>query len=196
MGSRNRRPTRRAPQSCQPRRPTALLRPFDFIVALCDGQEGKSQPVPACTWQQALDRAGPEELLGVGVAAYRASRPREAEQAWAAAASETNPWAAFNLGLLLQEQGDPTRAAAAYQVAIDSGHAEVAPTAAINLALLREEQGDLAGTAAAYQVAIDSGHAEAAPKAGIQSRETAKGAGSPGGAAAAYQVAIDSGHAE
>ena len=73
--------------------------------------------------------------------------------------------AAFALALLRKEQGDLAGAAAAYQVAIDSGHADLAPGAAVGLGLLRQEQGDLAGTAAAYQVAIDSGHANLAPAA-------------------------------
>ena len=42
------------------------------------------------------------------------------------------PRAAYNLGLLLEEQGDREGAKAAYQRVIDSGHAE----AAVNLGLL------------------------------------------------------------
>jgi TolA-binding protein len=64
--------------------------------------------------------------------------------------------------VLRERQGDPARAAAAFQLAIDSGHADWAPTAALSLGVLRERQGDPAGAAAAYQLAIDSGHADAA----------------------------------
>ena len=57
---------------------------------------------------------------------------------------------------------DPAGAAAAFQLAIDSGHADEVPAAAFNLGVLREQQGDPAGAVAAYQLAIDSGHADAA----------------------------------
>jgi tetratricopeptide (TPR) repeat protein len=57
------------------------------------------------------------------------------------------------------------RAKAAYQRAIDSGHADAAAWAAADLGVLLAEQGDVAGAKAAYQQAIDSGHADAAPRA-------------------------------
>jgi len=56
-------------------------------------------------------------------------------------------------------------AAAALQLAIDSGHAAAAPTAALNLGVLRAGHGDTAGATAAFQLAIDSGHADIAPLA-------------------------------
>ena len=63
--------------------------------------------------------------------------------------------------MLLQEPGGCGRARkAAYQQAIDSGHADAAPRAAVNLGLLLQEQGDVDGAKAAYQQAIDSGHAD------------------------------------
>ena len=92
---------------------------------------------------------------------------------------------------------DPVGAAAAFQLAIDSGHADEAPAAAFNLGVLREEQGDPAGAVAAYQLAIDSGHADQGRR-----RRTTWGwllraeQGDPAGAVAAFQVAIDSGHAD
>jgi hypothetical protein len=58
-------------------------------------------------------------------------------------------------------------AKAAYQRAIESGHADAAPVAAFNLGLLLEQQGDGAGAKAAYQQTIDSGHAELAPRAAV-----------------------------
>ena len=63
-------------------------------------------------------------------------------------------------GVLLAEQGDVQGAKAAYQQAIDSGHADEAPTAAVNLGVLLQEQGEWRGAKAAYQQAIDSGHAD------------------------------------
>jgi hypothetical protein len=91
---------------------------------------------------------------------------------------------------------DPVGAAAAYQLAIDSGHADQGPKAAFNLGVLREQQGDPAGAAAAYQLAIDSGHADKAPKAAFNLGVLREEYGDPAGAAAAYQLAIDSGHAD
>jgi hypothetical protein len=66
---------------------------------------------------------------------------------------------------LLAGRGDIGRAAAAHQLAIDSGNREEAPNAALFLGLLRAGQGDPVEAAAAYQLAIDSGHADAAPMA-------------------------------
>jgi TolA-binding protein len=80
-------------------------------------------------------------------------------------ASEAN-----NLGLQLAEQGDVAGARAAFQRAIDSGHADQAPMAAWNLGVLLAEQGDVAGARTAFQRAIDSGHAEWAPKAAASLR--------------------------
>ena len=59
-------------------------------------------------------------------------------------------------------------AKAAYQQAIDSGHADAAPQAVVNLGILLERQGDAEGAKAAYQQAIDSGHADAAPEAAVR----------------------------
>jgi Tfp pilus assembly protein PilF len=73
--------------------------------------------------------------------------------------------AAFDLGILLQAQGDAAGAQAAYLQAIGTGHPDQAPKAAVNLGLLRERQGDTDGTKAAYQRAIDFGDPETAPMA-------------------------------
>ena len=89
---------------------------------------------------------------------------------------------------------DPVGAAAAFQLAIDSGHADQGPKAAYNLGLLRAEQGDPAGAVAAFRVAIDSGHADQGPKAAFNLGVLREEYGDPAGAAAAYQLAIDSGH--
>jgi hypothetical protein len=87
-------------------------------------------------------------------------------------------------------------AAAAYQLAIDSGDADMAPKAALNLGMLRAGQGDPAGAGAAFQLAIDSGHADMAPKAALNLGLLRAEHGDPAGAAAAFQLAIDSGHAD
>ena len=66
------------------------------------------------------------------------------------------PRAAFNLGVLLEKQGDVAGARAAYQRAIDSGKPDYALMAAVNLGMVLGKQGDVAGARAAYQRAIDS----------------------------------------
>ena len=78
-----------------------------------------------------------------------------------------------------REQGDVAGARAAYQQAIDSGHADVAPAAAVGPGDLLREQGDVAGARAAYQQAIDSGHADLAPRPRSPGR-SARGAGRRG----------------
>jgi tetratricopeptide (TPR) repeat protein len=58
-------------------------------------------------------------------------------------------------------------ARAAYQQAIDSGHADAAPMAAFGLGGLLADHSDVDGARAAYQQAIDSGHADQAPSAAL-----------------------------
>jgi hypothetical protein len=54
-----------------------------------------------------------------------------------------------------EKQADLAGAAAAYQQAIDSGHAEAAPKAALLLGLLRQKQVDWAEADEAHQSSID-----------------------------------------
>jgi thiazole synthase ThiGH ThiG subunit len=49
--------------------------------------------------------------------------------------------AALNLGVTLRDADDPVHAAAAYQLAIDSGHRVYAPQASFNLGLMLAGQG-------------------------------------------------------
>ena len=98
-------------------------------------------------------------------------------------------------GLLLQEQGDADGAKAAYQQAIDSGHADVGAEGRGQPGALLSEQGDVDGAKAAYQQAIDSGHAERRRRP-RSTWGSAQEQGDADGAKAAYQQAIDSGHAD
>ena len=50
--------------------------------------------------------------------------------------ANVTPQAAFNLGVLREQEGDPAGAAAAYQLSIDSGQADLAPRAAQRLGQL------------------------------------------------------------
>ena len=75
------------------------------------------------------------ELVVLGYNAYVIYHQIEpATQAWRKAASSGHadlaPRAAWNLGALLEDQGDAQGAKEAYQQAVDSGHADVAPRAA------------------------------------------------------------------
>ena len=56
------------------------------------------------------------------------------------------------------ELGNIEGARAAFQIAIDSGHAEMAPTAAYNLGILLFKKGDIAGSDIAFRTAIGLGH--------------------------------------
>ena len=84
--------------------------------------------------------------------------------------------------------------ARAYQVVIDSGHADQAPQAAVNLGVLCHGREDFAGAERAFQLVIDSGHADMAPKAAFNLGVLCEDQGDLAGAAQAYQLAIDSGH--
>ena len=59
--------------------------------------------------------------------------------------SEAAPIAAFNLGILLEEQGDSAGARTAYQKAIDSGQPDIVPLAASNLEVLLKALGRTEG---------------------------------------------------
>jgi len=65
----------------------------------------------------------------------------------------------------ISEQGEVDGARAAYQQAIDSGHADWAPRAAYHLGVLLTGQDEVDGARAALQQAIDSAHPEPAPTA-------------------------------
>jgi tetratricopeptide (TPR) repeat protein len=183
-----------------------LLRPagtdcyvvYDYALDLISAQD---TPIPDSSWAAIMANADPPELVGIGYTAeviYH--RGDTAIQAWRKAAdsghTDMASKAAFNLGVVLANQGDVQGAKDAYQKAIDSGHADMAPTAAANLGLLLADQGDVQGAKDAYQKAIDSGHADMAPAAAANLGGLLKDQGDVQGAKDAYQKAIDSGHAD
>ena len=108
------------------------------------------EPVPDSTWQLAIEQGSASEMLNVG---YSASviyeLPQIAVQAWRKAADsghgEASAIAAFNLGILFEQQDDSTAACAAYQQAIDSGQPDVVPLAASNLEVLMKQLGNSEG---------------------------------------------------
>ncbi len=88
------------------------------------------------------------------------------QQAIDSADTHILPKAAFNLGILL-ENNDPAAAKAAYKIAIESGHPRNAPRAAVNLGNLLWSEGDGAGAKSAYRRAIGFGDIEQVPMATI-----------------------------
>ncbi|MEO7260943.1 MAG: tetratricopeptide repeat protein [Jatrophihabitantaceae bacterium] len=136
---------------------TGEWRVFDFLLDYLSRDE---RPIPNAAWTAASSAARPHPVQQyfVGYQAYLDGRRNLAEELWREAATVI-PQAAFNLGVLHDEQGDPDAAAAAYQLAVDSGHPDQAPMAAFNLGVLRLEQEEMEAAAAAFQLAIDTGHA-------------------------------------
>ncbi|WP_408650757.1 tetratricopeptide repeat protein, partial [Jatrophihabitans sp.] len=155
-------------------------RVFDYLL---DYLTHENRPIPNKTWAIAAETAqqNARQAHLLGHRAYLDGRFTLATELWQAAASAI-PEAAFNLGVLRKEQGDPDGAAAAYQLAIDTGHPDTAPQAAVNLGMLRKEQGDPDGAAAAYQLAIDTGHPDTALKAVVNLGVLRHEQGDPDGA--------------
>jgi tetratricopeptide (TPR) repeat protein len=177
-----------------------FYKPFDHLVAAADGQDGRfPQPILDLAWDKVLALVSPSEAFRAGVSAYYRQLPLRAQKIYTAIAAQNSdaaPMAAFNLGVLLEEQGDLEGAKAAFQQAIDSDHSDIALEALVNLGLLLKQQGDLEGAKAAFQQAIDSDHPEQAPKAAVNLGVLLEEQGDLAGAKAAYQQAIDSGYAD
>ncbi len=171
---------------------------FDYLVALLDGQHAyPRRDVRPVLWDFIIETLSEEEMMPVGVTAYLRNDLTGAEHIWRTVAGGSSPYSAeatFNLGALLDRQGDIDGAREAYQRAIDSGDPEAAPLAAFNLGVLLKEQGDTEGAREAYQKAIDSGHPDEAPGAAFNLGVLLKEQGDTEGAREAYQRVIDSGH--
>jgi tetratricopeptide (TPR) repeat protein len=174
------------------------LRAEDYLVAQRTlAREAIALPV----WESALARAqadeAPEVIAGLGYNAAISDVFDIARAAWeplAAGQTDQAPQAAYNLGLLLDGQGDVAGARTAYQRAIDSGHPDEAPPAAYRLGVMLEKRGDVAGARTAYQQAIDTGHPGEAPPAAFQLGSLLAEQGDVAGARTAYQQVVDSGH--
>ncbi|WP_027346884.1 tetratricopeptide repeat protein [Hamadaea tsunoensis] len=168
-----------------------------YLEAVDEGQrEHEPRPVPERLWQPLIGMVEAVEAYYVGLAAYFAGQHDAARdglrKAMAADDPDTTSAAAFNLGVLLVEQGDIAGARAAYRLAADSSHPEAAPMAAYNLGTLLVEQGDVTGALEAYEVAVDSDHPEIAPAAAVVLGTLLVEQGDVTGALEAYEVAINS----
>ncbi|MEN3540798.1 tetratricopeptide repeat protein [Microbispora sp. ZYX-F-249] len=173
---------------------------LDHVVSADDGAlDGyAARPIPDDLWIELIDLGGPSDADAITYAALNRGQLHHAVAAARKAATSADPdeaaSAAFNLGVLLAEQGDVEGARAAYQDAIDSGHPDHAPKSAVNTGVLLKQQGDVDGARAAYQRAIDSGHPDYAPAAAVNLGNLLKQQGDVDGARAAYQRAINSGN--
>ncbi len=82
------------------------LQAFDYLINHFE-QRSDQYPVPRSTWEAlAAELAEPEELVALGVAAYDADVRDIADQVWRRAAEAGETDAAYNLGVLLEEQGE------------------------------------------------------------------------------------------
>ena len=183
----------------------ALLQPaaadsygvYDYALDLISAQ---NTPIPDSSWAEIMANADPPELVDLGYAAeVTYHRSETGIEAWRKAAdsghADAAPMAAYNLGLLLQNQGDVQGAKDAYQKAIDSGDADAAPMGAIGLGDVLRGEGDVQGAKDAYQKAIDSSHADWAPRAAVYLGWLLRDQGDVQGAKNALQKAIDFGDA-
>ena len=138
-------------------------RAFDYILDYVTGSSSSSSSssdVPEHTWREAVATTPADRRLAVAYNAYDSGQLSYAGTLWRQAAEDSErpdqaPRAAGNLGVLLAEQGEPDKAAAAFQRAIDSEHPDHAPRAAVNLGVLLARQGDPDKATAAYQAAAD-----------------------------------------
>ena len=180
----------------------ALLQPggtdsyivYDYALDLISAQD---TPIPDSNWAMIITNADTPELMALGYTAHHDYQRSEiAAQVWRKLAdsghTDQAPRAAFNLGVLLAQQGDVAGAKEGYQKAIDSGHTDHAPKAAVGLGVLLIDQGDEAGAKEAFQKAIDSGHTEATRVAAAGLGELLAQQGDEAGAKEAFQKAIDS----
>ncbi len=137
---------------------------------------GAEQPDPAAQEGHVVvtqGAAAPGEPAGVQAGSQLATEQSDAD-------------GAFNLGMLLERQGDMGGALAAYRRADECGHGP----AACNLGVLLEEHDDATGAIAAYRRAAQRGDANGAFNLGV----LLEGQGDMTGALGAYRRADECGH--
>jgi tetratricopeptide (TPR) repeat protein len=169
---------------------------FDHAVTADEGYAGYHRRlVPDETWTELIGMLPPEDAFPIGITTHDHETEIAAfRKAASSGQANVSGVAAYNLGLLLEAQGDRDEARAAYQQAVDSGHPDAAPMARLNIGNLLMAQDDLDGARAAFQAAVDSGHPDAAPMARANLGLLLEARRDLDGARAAYQAAVDSGH--
>jgi tetratricopeptide (TPR) repeat protein len=142
---------------------------LDYLVAICDGQDGSPpQPVRDATWPSVLGHLPAADVLHVGFTAYTRGLGDVAQRAWqlvAKSGDHAAGQAAYDLGILLQEQKDLEGAQTAFQLAVDSSHPTAAPSAAVRLGQLLGDRGNFNAARASYEFAIASRYGPAAADA-------------------------------
>lgn len=171
---------------------------FDHAVTADEGYaDYHRRLVPDETWTELIGMLPPEDAFPIGMTTHDHETAIAAfRKAASSGQANVSGVAAYNLGLLLEAQGDLDEARAAYQQAVDSGHPDAAPMASLNIGSILIAQDDLDGARAAFQAAVDSGHPDASLMARANLGLLLEAEGDLAGARAAYQAAIDSGHAE
>jgi tetratricopeptide (TPR) repeat protein len=128
---------------------------LDFLVAVCDGQDGSTpSPVREATWPFLFAHLPAADVLHVGFTAYSRGLRDLAAKAWTQVSTSGDHaagQAAYDLGVLLVDQGDLDGAQTAWQLAVDSHHPRFGQLANLRLGLLLDECGDLDGAVAAWE---------------------------------------------
>jgi tetratricopeptide (TPR) repeat protein len=180
--------------------PVADWTALDYVVSADNGEHGhESRAVPLDVWDELIELVSEAEATDIGTMAYLRQHETQAFAALSKGSRGKDlaqaSMAAFNLGVLLQTKlDDPTGARAAYQLAIESRHADSFPRAAVNLGTLLTKLDDPTGARAAFQLAINSQDSDQAPKAAFNLGLLLGRQGNQDEARAALQLAINSRH--
>jgi tetratricopeptide (TPR) repeat protein len=138
-------------------------------------------------WRVGLEYGSLNELTALGSAAYNAKLTEIAREAFERLAAEDVPEGAYNLGILLRDQGDSSGAERALLRGMELGYG----AAASNYGYLLHERGNLIGAEAAYRRGIELGSGQAAHNLALLLSER----GDEDGAEEAYRMASEMGSA-
>ncbi|MGF6888623.1 TPR repeat protein [Nocardia sp. GAS34] len=98
-------------------------RPFDYLVAADDGQDGHTpQPIPDSFWRKATRDTNSDILAEVGATAYLRKNFSTANTLWREAANVGHVEAMHYIGILLLERGDGAAAEHWWRESADAGH--------------------------------------------------------------------------
>lgn len=122
---------------------------------------------------------------------YRAAARALLERAITGPEDEVSVLAFYNMGALLEEEGDLDSALTAYQAA-QKGEGKVGALAKQSLARILHGRGDIVGAREAYQGAVETGHPDVAPYAAHTLAHLLERAGDIEGAQTLFQLAIAS----
>jgi TPR repeat protein len=132
-------------------------RPFDYLLSADDGQNHHAQrPIPDWFWDRATQNATPDELFGVGVAAFQRGHREEAVRAFQLAAAGGQTDAMHALGLL-DLPHRPESARGWLEMAAAGGH----PDAMYTLGALDVSNLDLSTVRRWWEKAAAAGHPDA-----------------------------------